>query len=160
MKRNVVGLLCAVLATACDRSAGSGPVHDRAVHFDTTAAVVRTGQQAIPISVELAVSQSQQAYGLMERDSLPDSHGMLFLYTEDQSEGSAFYMFRTRVALDIAFLDSDGMILAVQTMEPCVQPYPDLCRRYRAAVPFRAALEVNAGWFRRHDVQAGDRVDW
>jgi uncharacterized protein len=67
-------------------------------------------------------------------------------------------MFRTRIPLDIAFIDAEGVIRNIVAMEPCEQPNPQLCRRYPAQVPFLMALEMNRGFFQRHGIGVGDRA--
>ena len=64
-------------------------------------------------------------------------------------------MKNTLIPLDIAFYDGRGKILRILTMQPCRR---DPCRVYDPKVAYRAALEVNAGSFRRWGVRAGDRV--
>jgi uncharacterized protein len=108
--------------------------------------------------VELASSAEQRTMGLMERRSLPDTAGMLFLYPTDQPNTSAFWMYRTRIPLDIAFIDSAGIIRSTQTMQPCPATLASGCPSYAAGAAYRVALEVNAGYFARHHVAVGDKV--
>ena len=89
----------------------------------------------------------------MNRRSLPAKAGMVFLYPEDHRGG--FWMKNTLIPLDIAFYDGRGKILRILTMQPCRR---DPCRIYDPNVAYRAALEVNAGSFRRWRVRVGDRV--
>ena len=108
--------------------------------------------------VELAVKPEQHTMGLMERRQLPDSAGMLFLYEATQPDSSAYWMYRTRIPLDIAYVDSAGTIRSIRHMEPCRTMLAQGCPTYPAGAPFRAALEVNAGYFAQHGVQIGDHV--
>ncbi|WP_110686115.1 DUF192 domain-containing protein [Salinicola aestuarinus] len=111
------------------------------------------------LEVEVVDTPAGRAQGLMERDSLPPKAGMLFLYAHEQSGANAFWMYRTRIPLDIAFLGGDGEIRALETMSPCRAASSGECPVYPAGAPFRAALEVNAGYFKAHGVSVGDRVD-
>jgi uncharacterized membrane protein (UPF0127 family) len=43
-------------------------------------------------------------------------------------------------------------------MEPCQTILAQGCPSYPAGAPFRAALEVNAGYFAGHSVRVGDQV--
>jgi uncharacterized membrane protein (UPF0127 family) len=67
-------------------------------------------------------------------------------------------MYRTRIPLDIAFLDSAGVIRAVRSMTPCTATIAQGCPTYTPDVPYQFALEVNAGYFARHGVGVGDSV--
>lgn len=145
------------MALAC----GGGEAPERAarvVAFDTTRVAVVAGPDTLPLTVELAETEAQRAYGLMERDSLPEGRGMLFRYRTPQPPGAGFWMWRTRIALDIGFLDGEGRIVAIRSMEPCPSAEPRWCPSYAPGVGYQSALEVPAGWFDRHGVEVGDRV--
>ena len=126
--------------------------------FRTTSVRLITRAETITIRTELASDTAQRTMGLMERRSLADSAGMLFLYDTPQPKDAAFWMFRTRIPLDIAYLDSAGVIRNIVAMEPCTAELAQGCPTYPARVPFRAALEVNKGYFQRHGVAVGDRI--
>lgn len=112
------------------------------------------------LQVELAVTQAERERGLMDRTELAEDAGMLFLYRRVQPAYTGFWMFRTRIPLDIAFLDAGGTILAIARMEPCPHVVPRACPTYPAGVPYSAALEVNRGWFAARGIVPGDRVRW
>ncbi len=128
------------------------------LYFDTARVRLTTRSDTLHLLVELAASGEQRTLGLMERRTLPDSAGMLFLFSETQPAADAFWMYRTRIPLDIAFIDSVGTIRTIHRMEPCTTVLADGCPTYPAEAPFRAALEVNAGYFGRHGVRPGDRL--
>jgi uncharacterized membrane protein (UPF0127 family) len=125
--------------------------------FDT-ATIRLVGRDTVRLTAELAESQAQQTMGLMERRTLPPDAGMLFLYSAVQPESSAFWMFRTRIPLDIAFIDSVGTIKTVTTMQPCESVLAQGCPNYPAKARYIAALEANAGYFAKQRLAVGDRV--
>lgn len=150
-----------VVAAALACGGGGQPPAERVpvVTFDTARARVETESDTIPLVVELAETEAQRAHGLMERDSLASDHGMLFLYDRPRDpRAGGFYMWRTRMPLDIAFLDESGRVVGIDRMEPCPNPYPRQCPTHAPEVPYTAALEVPAGWLDRHGVEVGDRV--
>ena len=128
------------------------------VPFDSARVRVVTGTDTLRLVVELATSPEQHQVGLMERSRLPDSSGMLFVYPTSQPDSDGFWMFRTKIPLDIAFIDSVGVIRTIHRMEPCRATLSAGCPTYPAGARFLAALEVNAGYFARHSVRVGDRV--
>jgi uncharacterized membrane protein (UPF0127 family) len=146
----------ALAAASCDP--GADAAEPPLLVFDTTRLRIVSGADTVVLRVEVAATEEQWALGLMERRSLPEDAGMLFRYDTTQPESAAFWMFRTRIPLDIAFADSTGTIRAIRSMDPCTSPYPEWCPSYAAGVPFRAALEVNRGWFAQHQVRVGDRI--
>ncbi len=136
----------------------AGTVDAPLLAFDTVALRIATEADTLPLRAELATTEEQRSLGLMERSSLPADAGMLFWYTDPQPGSAGFWMFRTRIPLDIAFLGPGGEILAIQAMEPCPSDYPRNCPSYPAGVEFQGALEVNRGYFQRHGIGTGDRV--
>jgi uncharacterized membrane protein (UPF0127 family) len=126
--------------------------------FDTARIRIVSRTDTIPLVVELARTAEQRTMGLMERTQLADSAGMLFLYDDTQPGTGGFWMFRTKIPLDIAFVDSAGVIRSIRNMVPCETATAVNCPTYAPGVPYRAALEVAAGWFTRRSVALGDRV--
>lgn len=159
----LAGLLLLALLPACNRPeeapageprAGAAPL----MTFDTARVWLVSRSDSVELRVELAETGDQRAMGLMERTTLPADAGMLFTYPEPQPADAGFWMFRTRIPLDIAFLDDAGRIVAIRAMEPCTSPEPRWCPAYEPGVPYSAALEVNRGFFQRHGLSVGDRV--
>jgi len=160
--RIAAALLALAGVAACDRGGGDAAATDSGfasvLHFDTARVRLVTAADTIPLTVELARTDEQKQLGLMERRALGERAGMLFLYGTTQSDSSGFWMYRTRIPLDIAFIDSTGTIRTIHTMQPCVSDLSGACPTYVAGARYRAALEVNAGFFARHRVQPGHRV--
>lgn len=119
---------------------------------------IHSAQGPHRLSVEVARTQAQRQKGLMGREVLPADHGMLFTYEREQSAHNGFWMYRTLIALDIAFIDSSGTIVAMMTMPPCESSSPSDCRAYAPGKPYHAALEVNAGYFEQRGINVGDCV--
>jgi uncharacterized protein len=107
----------------------------------------------VVVEVEIADTDEERQVGLMNRESLPDDAGMIFLFDEDVSGG--FWMKNTLIPLSIAFADADGTIVRILDMEPCEA---DPCEIYDPGVPYRSALEVNQGAFADWGVAEGDRL--
>ena len=128
------------------------------VRFDTATLMFITSTDTIPMTAEVAARADQRAYGLMDRDELGDDEGMIFLYDEVQSGDTGFWMYRTRIPLDIAYFDGAGTIVAIQQMMPCTSVDPARCTGYAAGVPFFGAVEANRGYYVRNGISVGDRV--
>ena len=130
----------------------------RILHFDTVTVRLVTGADTVPLHVELAVSPQQQQLGLMERLQLDSLAGMLFVYDSLLPADAGFWMYRTRIPLDIAYLDSAGVIGSIRVMQPCSTTMPQGCPVYVPGVPFRYALELNAGSLERFGADTGSRL--
>jgi uncharacterized membrane protein (UPF0127 family) len=115
--------------------------------------VIETGEGEVAVDVEVADSAGERAVGLMNRESLPEDAGMIFVFPEEHAGG--FWMKDTLVPLSIAFADADGRILRILDMEPCEA---DPCEIYDPGVSYRSALEVNRGAFSEWGVEEGDRL--
>lgn len=102
------------------------------------------------VEVEIADDEEERRRGLMNRDSLPEDQGMLFVYPEEQT--LSFWMAETDIPLDIAYLDERGYIVDIQQMDPHSEELHESRR------PAMYALEMNRGWFEAHGVGEGDRV--
>ena len=137
------------LAAALPIAAGASTGLARGTATITT----RSAAPNVAVRVEIAPTLAERQVGLMNRRSLPERAGMVFLYPEAHRGG--FWMKNTLIPLDIAFYDARGTILRILTMQPCRR---DPCRIYDPNVAYRAALEVNAGSFRRWGVRKGDRI--
>lgn len=103
------------------------------------------------VDAELAVTAAQRAQGLMERESLPEGTGMLFIYESEATR--SFWMKDTYIPLDIAYIDSGQRIIDIQQMEPMTTD------SHPSAGPFLYALEVPQGWFEARGIEVGDRVE-
>ena len=128
------------------------------VPLDSGVAVIRTSSDSFAVSVEIAETPDQTEIGLMERDALPPEEGMIFLLGEERDGSAGFWMYRTRIPLDIAYLDRDGRIVAIRSMDPCASPHPEGCGQYPPGVPYWSALEVNRGYFSSRGIDIGARI--
>jgi len=108
------------------------------------------------VEIEVAITAAEQRQGLMYRESMPDNHGMLFVY--DTPQYLSFWMKNTNIPLSIAFIREDGVISNIEKMEPYQGPLDPL-DHYNARQRVVYALEMNQGWFEKHGIKAGDKID-
>lgn len=155
-RRAAAGLLT-VLAGALGCGGVGGPPTP-AVPLDSATVWVHTGPDSARLRVEVARTEGQRNLGLMRRPALDAASGMLFVWDAVQPADAGFVMWRTRIPLDGAYIDSTGTVAAVVSMEPCDAVYLEDCEIYPAGVRFDAALEVNRGWFAEHGAGVGSRV--
>jgi uncharacterized membrane protein (UPF0127 family) len=102
-------------------------------------------------NLEIAKTHEEQERGLMKRDSMPQDHGMIFVFATE--EPLTFWMKDTRFALDILFLDSHGKVVSSFQMKPY-----DLSNT-SSEFPAQYAIELNAGAVKDAGAKVGDVLD-
>ena len=105
----------------------------------------------IRLNVEVAATESAREKGLMFRSSLPENSGMLFVFEKDKR--LSFWMKNTYIPLDIAFINSKGVITDILQMRPL-----DTSVFYNSSTEVRYALEVNQWWFAKHGINPGSKT--
>lgn len=103
------------------------------------------------VHVEVAATEASRQHGLMERRSLPADQGMLFVF--DSPAVQCFWMKNTPLPLSIAFIDTQGVILAITDMQP--QSRAVHC----PPGPILYALEMQQGWFTGRQIVAGTSIN-
>ena len=113
------------------------------------------------LSVESAVAASpaERKKGLSNRESIPISAGMIFVF--EQPGPYAIWMKNMKFAIDIIWIDESKKIVDIATN---VAPEPgksdkDLTK-YMPKSSSKYVLEVNAGLVDLHDIQIGDTVSF
>ena len=113
------------------------------------AATIAIGGQ--PVRLLLATTPEQHQTGLMFRESMAEDEGMLFVY--DAPKTRCMWMKNTLIPLTAAFLDESGRILNLADMDPLTT------RSHCSEGPVLYVLEMNRGWFARHGIREGGRID-
>ncbi len=160
----LVAILAAPLTTGCGSEADGSGSTDRPATADQQTGqpqpagggqVVRTTQiriGGVEVTAEIADNTELRGQGLMDRDSLAENHGMLFVY--GTAEVRSFWMRNTKIPLDIAFIDANGVIVNIEQMEPQSD------QNYFSQGPMMYALEMDQGWFEANEVGPGDRLEF
>jgi uncharacterized membrane protein (UPF0127 family) len=148
MRRFALAWLAALAACAL-------PARPAAVGFELAAVWIRHGADSTRLAVEVASTPAQHEVGLSERESLAADSGMLFVFDSPRYAGDGFWMWRTRIPLDVAFVDSAGVILRIMGMDPCGAPRQEECPGYYPGVEYSFALEVGRGWFAARGIGPG-----
>jgi hypothetical protein len=106
------------------------------------------------LQVELAETQEQHSYGLMNRESLGENMGMLFVF--DGEEQRFFWMKNTFINLSIAYFDKNKKIIDIQDMKASTSSLDENLPSYPSKGKAKYALEVNQGWFEKNNIKVGD----
>jgi uncharacterized protein len=102
------------------------------------------------IEAEVAATDQNRQVGLMNRQAMPQQHGMLFVFTQPNTH--CMWMRNTLIPLSVAFIDDEGYIINIEDMKP--QTEENHCARQ----PARYALEMNLGWFAQRGIKPGVKL--
>ena len=101
-------------------------------------------------TLEIAYRPEDQETGLMNRKSMPDDHGMIFVFPAERN--LTFWMKNTLIPLDILYLDRAGRVVSVKHMKPLDET------GVPSDGPAMYAIELNAGTAARVGIKAGDTL--
>lgn len=112
--------------------------------------IVETAHGERSFTIEIADDPAERERGLMFREDMDDTHGMLFVFEDQRDVG--FWMKNTPMPLDLVFIAQDGTIKAIKPgvslSEAVISP----------GVPVRFVLELKAGIAARNGIADGDRA--
>ena len=149
LPRTVLAVLVLLLA-ACE----SSPPRTSSASLSTLTLTLPDGAK---IEAELAVTPEQQARGLMFREALPPDRGMLFIFP--RVERRPFWMFQTRIPLDMIWIDQDRRIVEIAAhTPPCLSGDPAGCPSYGGQADAKYVLEIAAGQAEAHRLSLGDLI--
>jgi len=104
--------------------------------------------------VEIVESERDRSIGLMYREKLDASKGMLFLFPVEGRH--AIWMRNTLIPLDIIWLDKDFKVVYIkENAEPCKD---SICGTLKSDTDAFYVLEINAGKVREMDLKIGDEM--
>jgi uncharacterized membrane protein (UPF0127 family) len=112
---------------------------------------IRHDRGTVKFSVELAQSPQEHAVGLMNRESMPSGHGMLFLYPTPRHVH--FWMRNTFIPLDILFIDATGVIAKVHHNATPLDETP-----IPSDAMIQYVLEINAGLAKKYRISKAAQI--
>ena len=130
-------------------------------------AVASESQSAVPIArigdnvvkVEIASTPAEIQYGLMKRTSLPDDHGMVFLFHPAQHV--QFWMYNCLMSLDMLFIKDGKIIKMCENVPPCDSKNPQDCPKYPdKMIQVTEVIEVQPGYAKKHHLKEGEKVSF
>jgi uncharacterized membrane protein (UPF0127 family) len=101
-------------------------------------------------NLELATTEAQQELGLMHRDHLDPSGGMIFIFPDTAVR--TFWNHDVSFSLDLIFMDSNGKVVSIKRLNT----YSDV--DVSSDVPAKYAIELNAGTAASLGVKTGDNL--
>ncbi|WP_372992451.1 DUF192 domain-containing protein [Sulfitobacter sp.] len=102
-------------------------------------------------SVEIADDAAERGRGLMFRESMPASTGMLFIY--DKPQRASFWMRNTLIPLDMLFIDSHGVVKHIHH-----NAIPHDETPISGGDNLLSVLEINGGLAKRMGITVGSEL--
>jgi uncharacterized protein len=134
------GLIALVLGV-CSAGAAAAACSDASVEL-------RSGNATARFNIEVADTDAERAQGLMNREKMAASSGMLFVY--ESPRRASFWMKNTLIPLDMIFVDETGVVTQVHSM---AKPLDETPIDGGDGVAF--VLEINGGLAKRLGIEAG-----
>jgi uncharacterized protein len=103
------------------------------------------------VRAEVARTPEERSKGLMFRRQMGKNDGMLFVF--EPAQIISMWMKNTLLPLSVAFIDEQGRIINI------VEMLPETLDSHSSLAPAKYALEMNAGWFEKHQILAGKSVE-
>jgi uncharacterized protein len=109
---------------------------------------VRSQGGVARFNIDVADSDAERSEGLMFRDRLPTSSGMLFVY--DNPRHATFWMKNTLIPLDMLFADEKGVVTRIHE-----NARPQDLTQIDGGAGVQFVLEINGGLARRLGIGEG-----
>lgn len=111
------------------------------------------GNEKIKIEIEIADTEYKRQLGLMNRKSMEENEGMLFIFNEERLQ--SFWMLNTLISLDIMFVNKEKKIVTIHknTTPLSQQGYP-------SSEPAIYVVEVVGGFCDKNNILPGDKINW
>ncbi len=148
--------LLAVIWAGCKKadtqtaSDSGATIYEVPAHAQPKLPTVKIYLGAETMDAELAVTRDEEETGLMYRTNIDDSTAMLFYLHQPMLPPGGFWMTNCPISLSAAYIGPDGVIEEIHHLEK------------NDSVPVMATndniifvLEVNDGWFARHNITTG-----
>ena len=110
------------------------------------------------VHVELARTEAERQFGLMERTSLPQGRGMLFIH--DEPGRYPYWMYDCKIGLDIIWMDQKRRIVEMSPNTPPCKGEANTCPNYGGRESSVYVLELPVGSIKAHQLAVGQVVNF
>lgn len=144
--------------TTMANSTSSGATTDAetATNASANVSAIFLAEENVTVSLEVANAPDERQQGLMYRQSLPEQHGMVFVY--DDAAPRTFWMKNTYVPLDMIFVTADGTVVNVEHATPQPNASESELARYSSEGEAKYVVELPRGFANRTGVEAGTQL--
>ena len=110
------------------------------------------------VHVELAKTEAERQFGLMERTSLPQGRGMLFIH--ERPGQYPYWMYDCKIGLDIVWMDQSHRIVEMSPHTPPCKGASNTCPSYGGRETSVYVLELPVGSIKAHQLAVGQTVNF
>lgn len=116
--------------------------------------------------LEVAADAASREMGLMNRASIDELGGMIFIFPDKGVQVQGFWMKNCLVDIDVIYLDSRGKVTAIHHMlaetpkqaSETQASYEARLKRYSSGYPAQFAIELKAGWLEKLKLKLEDPI--
>ena len=138
-------LMIALLVVSCSKQ------DEKTAGDEVNLTVVSADGTRSEFVVENAVTLEELQLGLMNRDSLPAAHGMIFNLKGYPK--AAMWMKDTKIPWDMVFINDGKVVWTFENAKPLSTD------TILSPVPANAVLEINAGEVKKYNIKPGDKIE-
>lgn len=109
------------------------------------------GKKNATVFLELAITPEEQTKGLMDRPSLEENRGMVFVFRPERKV--TFTMKDTLIPLDMIFINRGRIVKIVRNAEP-----NQTHTLYPSEEIVSEVVEVNGGFASKHSIKVGNKI--
>lgn len=111
------------------------------------------GNTKIKINLEIADNEYDRQLGLMNRISMNENEGMLFIFPIERMQ--AFWMRNTLISLDMLFVNKNKEIVTIHKNTKILAT-----QSYLSTAPSLYVVEVVGGFTDKYNIELGDKTYW
>jgi len=144
-------LLLPALLIGCKKAEPAAPASDQPIMPTQAQPMLPTMKiylGAETLDAELATTPQEETTGLMFRTNITDQTAMLFVFPQPYQ--ASFWMKNCPISISAAYIDPSGVIEEIHHLEK-----NDTNAVVAASANIQYVLEVNDGWFARHNINTG-----
>jgi len=110
------------------------------------------------LELEKADSPEERRVGLMNRTSLENGTGMIFVW--NSSDERNFWMKNTYIPLDMIFISAEKTIRTIKRANPEPNVSEEDLKTYSSEGPVRYVVETNQNFTDRYGISEGDTISF
>ena len=153
-----VAVLLVALGAIIAAPRPSGKIDNEGLSNSTlvNAAFIEDEEKIAELTLETAVTEQEQREGLMNRESLDNSSGMIFIY--DEADERSFWMKNTSIPLDMIFLTAERSIRSIKKADPEPNVSDVNLKSYTSEGPAKYVIETNQNFSEEQGITEGLKV--